>query len=138
MRPCSMAQCSTGCKKRGLGTGDWGVLAPRGRSRCTVLGVTAETTNRHSRERGNPATLLPLGRKDASGHSSQDRRLRVSPSPTPVPNPQSPVPRPPYPLPRPPAPPPHPPPPPTPPPHLRPPPPSPVLHADHSARLRVA
>src|SRR3546814_13394850 len=77
MRPCSMAQCSTGCKKRGLGTGDWGVLAPRGRSRCTVLGVTAETTNRHSRERGNPATLLPLGRKDASGHSSRSEERRV-------------------------------------------------------------
>src|SRR3546814_17131622 len=88
MRPCSMAQCSTGCKKRGLGTGDWGVLAPRGRSRCTVLGVTAETTSRHSRERGNPATLLSHGRKDASVHSSQDWRLRVSPSPAPVPSPQ--------------------------------------------------
>src|SRR3546814_3646496 len=73
---------------------DWSSDVCASDLRCTVLGVTAETTSRHSRERGNPATLLSLGRKDASVHSSQDWRLRVSPSPTPVPSPQPPAPAP--------------------------------------------
>src|SRR3546814_4144620 len=69
-----------GLQEAGTGDWGWGVLAPRGRSRCTVLGVTAETTSRHSRERGNPATLLSLGRKDASVHSSDRKSTRLNSS----------------------------------------------------------